>query len=70
MRKSELLDSLDLEMKPIQKKKPIKPQQENIEEVIGYENADSEQEDELWNYTLKNVKRDIKQITKSISKEM
>ena len=52
MRKSELLDSLDLEMKPVLKKKNNNKKSDHIEEAIGYES-----EEELWNYTMK---RDIK----------
>lgn len=57
MRKSELLDSLDLETKPTLKKKFGLGN--CIEELIGYEEANSEEDDDIWNNNKK-VKPDNK----------
>lgn len=68
MRKSELLDSLDLETKPSRKRPPT--QQRRIEELIGYEDVASEDEDDYWNFTLKEGKKENLKPLKDIAEEV
>jgi hypothetical protein len=55
---------LDLETQPVKKRPPTRSKP--IEELIGYEEAASEDEDDIWNYTLK---KDNLKPQKNITKE-
>lgn len=70
MRKSELLDSLDLEVSTRPKTRKV-PEvdfiyypyfKKKIEELIGYEDVESENEneDDFWNQTMKNGKLELR----------
>jgi hypothetical protein len=66
MRQSELLDSLNLEISTVKRKNNKQPPKKNddiIEELIGYQEANSEnEEDDFWNFTLKNGKRESRKL--------